>query len=310
MRNPRTSDHANPGTDLADSGNTGQRRWLRPLAGAAVIAVALSTGPLASASTLDRVSALDRIQKADMIFEGVVAAIEYRSSDVSAPGQVSLPHTFVTYSIRHTFKGQSVAGNTLTLRMQGGPDDRGRTMKVSGVPEFRVGDRDILFVQGNGSSICPLVGWEQGRFRVVRDSIFNDLGQEVWVRADGEFALGDVRIDVNQEFYPEVAQSSDLHEPRPAFVPPAGALRPDARGFNAILERMLIEASAKGLLPRVGATASMSIGDSFSVAALTAAPPPSDFQPAKRDLFQGEFDPREAELIRKARSARSKSNDR
>jgi hypothetical protein len=35
--------------------------------------------------------------------------------------------------------------------------------------EFKVGDRDILFVEHNGSQFIPLVGIMHGRFHVKRD---------------------------------------------------------------------------------------------------------------------------------------------
>jgi hypothetical protein len=58
--------------------------------------------------------------------------------------------------------------------MLGGTVD-GETMGVSDAPKFKVGDKDILFVQNNGSQFVPLVGIMHGRFHVKRDQ----AGQEV-----------------------------------------------------------------------------------------------------------------------------------
>ncbi len=44
------------------------------------------------------------------------------------------------------------------------------TQKVFHVPEFRVGDRDVLFLSGHPHSVSPLVGSDQGRFRVMNES--------------------------------------------------------------------------------------------------------------------------------------------
>jgi hypothetical protein len=58
---------------------------------------------------------------------------------------------------------------TITLQMLGGRvgDER---MIVEGMPEFRAGDEDVLFVRGNGRSFCPLYGMSHGRFRVQTDA--------------------------------------------------------------------------------------------------------------------------------------------
>jgi hypothetical protein len=52
--------------------------------------------------------------------------------------------------------------------MLGGTVD-GETMEVSDSPKFKVGDRDIIFVENNGSQFIPLVGIMHGRFHVDKD---------------------------------------------------------------------------------------------------------------------------------------------
>ena len=52
--------------------------------------------------------------------------------------------------------------------MLGGTVD-GETMEVTDGPKFKVGDRDILFVENNGSQFIPLVGIMHGRFHVDKD---------------------------------------------------------------------------------------------------------------------------------------------
>ena len=49
--------------------------------------------------------------------------------------------------------------------MLGGTVD-GQTLRVSDAPTFKVGDRDILFVEHNGTQFIPLVGIMHGRFHV------------------------------------------------------------------------------------------------------------------------------------------------
>jgi hypothetical protein len=47
------------------------------------------------------------------------------------------------------------------------------TMEISDAPQFKVGDRDILFVEKNGTQFIPLVGIMHGRFRVQQDGQTN-----------------------------------------------------------------------------------------------------------------------------------------
>ena len=37
------------------------------------------------------------------------------------------------------------------------------------MPEFHVGDRDVLFINETGRPASPIVGFMYGRFRIVRD---------------------------------------------------------------------------------------------------------------------------------------------
>lgn len=103
------------------------------------------------------------VTDAEMIFEGTVSAT--RSEWV---GQGSDRHivTYVTFKIVDPIKG--TPGAESTLRMFGGTVD-GQTMEVADAPRFKVGDRDILFVEHNGTQFIPLVGIMHGRFHVQLD---------------------------------------------------------------------------------------------------------------------------------------------
>jgi hypothetical protein len=66
--------------------------------------------------------------------------------------------------------------------MDGGDAGNRKTLVVAGVPRFQTGEKVAVFVRGNGRSICPLVGWEQGALRIVRDP---RTGQETLRTSDG-----------------------------------------------------------------------------------------------------------------------------
>src|SRR5688572_14278105 len=127
-------------------------------------ATAVLSGP---AAAQDSFGPQELVQQAELIFDGIVTSVQYRMSDVGTPDDVALPHTFVTFAIQQTFKGQAQSGRSITLRFQGGPDGKGSALVIPGIPLFDVGERSILFVRRNGNDLCPLVGWEQGRLRVI-----------------------------------------------------------------------------------------------------------------------------------------------
>lgn len=142
-----------------------------------------------AASDVDR-SLPSKAEQAHFIFQGVVTGVEYRLSDPSPEGAPQLPYTFVTYRIDELLKGEPQGQSSVTLRFLGGPRDSDRIFQVAGTPFFDVGDRDILFVRRNGESICPLLDCENGRFRLIDDRVFNDLGRPQSLAPTGELVSG------------------------------------------------------------------------------------------------------------------------
>ena len=114
------------------------------------------------------------------VFHGKVVAVDYRGSK-SANGQVSLPHTFVTFEVQDVLYGNPSVDKrkTFTVRFLGGAQDDGQLMLVDIHPKFDVGDEDVVFVAGNGVAECPLVDCANGRFRVVDGMMYNEQGQKV-----------------------------------------------------------------------------------------------------------------------------------
>ena len=119
------------------------------------------------ATTVLHQSFPDLVQKADTIVVGTVSAIE-AEWDVTR----ERPYTFVTFTDLDVRKG--AAGGTLTLRLLGGPDPDGNILTISGVPDFHLGDRLVLFIAGNERYAVPLVGLWQGLYRVVFDPDRNE----------------------------------------------------------------------------------------------------------------------------------------
>jgi hypothetical protein len=117
----------------------------------------------AGATTIIPVDVATMVDSADLIFVGTVIGSE---SVPTADG--SYAFTYVTFDVEQTLKGISRAGKTITLRFAGG--QVGTTVfEVSGAPQFKMGGQHLLFVEGNGRSGMPLVGWFQGKLDIVAD---------------------------------------------------------------------------------------------------------------------------------------------
>lgn len=154
-------------------------KTLKPYIAAICAVFALHT---ATATTVIPPSFDELVDQAQLIFQGTVTDTK---SQWAGEGGTRRIVTFVTFKVDEPIKGEP--GATYTLRMLGGTVD-GQTMEVTDSPKFKAGDRDIVFVENNGSQFIPLVGIMHGRFRVQEDKA---TGREV-VTTNGGNAVKDV----------------------------------------------------------------------------------------------------------------------
>jgi len=110
----------------------------------------------------------DLVGRAEMIFQGTVTDVR---SEWTGEGAQRHIMSYVTVKVEEPIKGNP--GTSVTLRMLGGTVGA-ETMEVADAPKFKVGDRDILFVENNGTQFIPLVGIMHGRFRVKKDEAGHD----------------------------------------------------------------------------------------------------------------------------------------
>lgn len=103
------------------------------------------------------------VAEADTIVRGTVTHVEARSVTTTRGPAV---YTYVTLAIEQCAKG--TAPQTLTLTLLGGTSGA-QTLSIAGMPQFAIGDREIVFVQRNGRQLCPLVGFYHGRYRILKD---------------------------------------------------------------------------------------------------------------------------------------------
>src|SRR5436190_14951832 len=149
------------------------KRYLLTCAG-----IILAIGCSALATTVIPPSFDELVSRAEMIFQGSVTGVR---SEWTGEGAQRHIMSYVTLKVEDAIKGNP--GSTVTLQMLGGTVGA-ETMQVSDAPKFKVGDRDILFVENNGTQFIPLVGIMHGRFRVKkdetgRDAVFTNEGSPV-----------------------------------------------------------------------------------------------------------------------------------
>jgi hypothetical protein len=114
------------------------------------------------------------VAEAEQIFVGTVAAAD------SWRLPAGLIVTDVTFATSEVLKGP--VGGVVTLLMPGGTVED-ETLKVSGLPALEVGATYLVFVRDNGSAIVPVVGGDQGLFRIARDP---GSGRELALDARGK----------------------------------------------------------------------------------------------------------------------------
>lgn len=138
------------------------RIWSAGLVAAAcVVVLGFSGARPAPATTLESVDLAQMTARADLVVEGWVAGVEPRRDSIGAI------YTYVTLEGVEVIHGTYLE-STLELRFSGG-ELEGERSYVAGMPTFGVGEHVLLFVRGNGSEMCPIVGWHQGSFRVAAD---------------------------------------------------------------------------------------------------------------------------------------------
>jgi hypothetical protein len=145
-----------------------------------VLAALVAFIPAAQATTVIPPTFDELVDQAEVIFQGEVTAV--KSQWVGEGAQRNIV-SYVTFKIEDSLKGNP--GQSYTIRMLGGTVGD-ESMGVTDAPKFEVGDRDVLFVQNNGSQFIPLVGIMHGRFHVQRDQ----AGRESVSTNEGEAVNG------------------------------------------------------------------------------------------------------------------------
>src|SRR5882757_889291 len=123
----------------------------------------LGTLVTARATTVNPPEFADLVNESDFIVRAVVKSV---TSEYAQPNSKKII-TKVTLDVREVIAGTPT--QPLVLVMLGGRVGDNE-MTIEGAPKFQVGDEDILFVQGNGQQIYPLVAIMHGRYPIQRES--------------------------------------------------------------------------------------------------------------------------------------------
>lgn len=115
----------------------------------------------ARGTTVDAPEFAELVNQSDYIVRAVVKSV---SAEYARPDGRKII-TKVGLEVREVIAG--IPPQPLVLTMLGGRIG-GREMIVEGVPQFRVGEEHILFVQGNGRQIYPLVAMMHGVYPIQR----------------------------------------------------------------------------------------------------------------------------------------------
>ncbi|WP_440997960.1 hypothetical protein [Arhodomonas sp. SL1] len=138
----------------------------------------------AHATTIFKMDFNQVTRAADGIVVGTVTDIDSRKAEDG------IIYSFISLNDLELLGGR-YAGETFTLRIEGGRVG-GEVQEIAGAPDFREGERVIVFVEGNGERIVPIAGWHQGLFRVITDPetgtdyIADALGNRIYGVRDGD----------------------------------------------------------------------------------------------------------------------------
>jgi hypothetical protein len=128
-----------------------------------VLSALLFALSIARATTVLPPSFAQLVGQAELIFQGTVADVKSMWVGQGAERHIE---TSVTFRVEDAIKGSP--GASYSISLLGGTVD-GQTLEVTDTPKFKIGDRDILFVEHNGEQFVPLVGIGFGRFHIQRD---------------------------------------------------------------------------------------------------------------------------------------------
>lgn len=134
---------------------------------AALPLLVLTLAVPASASTFLAMSPGEMVAQSDAVVVGTVLKVE---SFRDASGRAVV--TQAALRVDETVIGEAP---TLVLVQTFGGTVDGYTVVAHGFPEFRLGDRLVVFLKNQPDGIAQVVGYRLGQYRVVRNRLGEDI---------------------------------------------------------------------------------------------------------------------------------------
>ena len=156
------------------------------------------------------------VNESDCIVRAVVKSVtaEWRG----APGDGSI-FTRIELEVREVIAG--TPAQPLILEMLGGKVGD-QEMTLAGAPKFTVGQEDILFIQGNGRNVYPLVAIMHGRYPILKAA---GTGREYVVRSNQVPLTDTAEVALPMTEGAAAAMQAKMKSPDQALTPAAFAQR-------------------------------------------------------------------------------------
>jgi len=156
------------------------------------IMIAVLASP-AVATTVAKMSLEQLVHRADLIVQGRVQSVHSQWDE-----QRRLVFTYASIRVDEPLKGER--RQSVLIRQVGGSFGS-IEMSVAGAPQFKNGQRLLVFLKRQDATTFQVVGMNQGLYRIVEDSaVSNVLGMDLLDSKTGEISkpLIDIRAPLEQ----------------------------------------------------------------------------------------------------------------
>ena len=153
--------------------------------GMALLVAVLAAPSLAT--TVARLNLAQLVQRADLIVQGQVQSV-YSEWDKER----RLVFTYVSIRVDDPLKGER--RQSVLIRQIGGSVGR-IEMSVAGLPQFKSGERALVFLKRQDATTFQVVGMNQGFYRIVQDSAVSDAsGMDLLDSKTGEITKPSIGV--------------------------------------------------------------------------------------------------------------------
>jgi hypothetical protein len=148
------------------------RTVMRSVSALAIGATVLASSGQSHATTVLKVEVADMTRMSEWVVRARVLAVD----NVHLKGPDEGIFTDVTLQIDEVYRGLN-APKTVKMRLMGGLGDNGIAMRVPGMPNFKVGEEAVLFLEKTAFGYVP-AGLEQGVWRIYRGPLGYQVVQQ------------------------------------------------------------------------------------------------------------------------------------